>query len=97
MMSKETHSGDVDVSHHERDDGVDVPERRSKSVALNIVENPLKVRHDSWQYTRPANLSYSANQLTMSFPMHAPLPTRTACPSMPNSSAEQLSLHEKWT
>lgn len=43
MMSKETHTGDVDVSHHERD----VPERRSKSVALNIVENPLKVRRES--------------------------------------------------
>lgn len=56
MMSKETHSGDVDVSHHERDDGVegvDVPERRSKSVALNIVENPLKVRRESWQSTYP--------------------------------------------
>lgn len=50
MMSKETHTGDVDVSHHERDDGaerIDVPERRSKSVALNIVENPLKVRRES--------------------------------------------------
>lgn len=56
MMSKETHTGDVDVSHHERDDGaerVDVLERRSKSVALNIVENPLKVRRESWQCTYP--------------------------------------------
>lgn len=52
MMSKETHSGDIDVSHHERDDGaerLDGPERRSKSVALNIVENPLKVRREPWQ------------------------------------------------
>lgn len=47
MMSKETITGDVDVSHHETDKGaerVDAPGRRSKSVALNIVENPLKVR-----------------------------------------------------
>lgn len=55
MMSKETQTSDVDVSHHEKGDGaerVDAPERRSKSVALNIVENPLKVRRESWQYTR---------------------------------------------
>lgn len=54
MMSKEAHTGDVDVSHHERDDGaerVNVLGQRSKSVALNIVENPLKVRRESWQYT----------------------------------------------
>lgn len=56
MMSKETQTGDVDVSHHERDDGaerIDVHERHSKSVALNIVENPLKVRRESWQYPYP--------------------------------------------
>ena len=52
MMSKEkeTHAGDGDVSHHEREESAqraDVPERRSKSVALNIVENPLKVSRES--------------------------------------------------
>lgn len=49
-MTKETHSGDVDVSHHERDEGAeraDAPGRRSNSVAVNIIENPLKVRRQT--------------------------------------------------
>ncbi|KAJ3540182.1 hypothetical protein NM208_g5171 [Fusarium decemcellulare] len=46
-MDKEAHTGGAGVSHHERNQSaerVDVPEQRSKSVALNIVENPLKLK-----------------------------------------------------
>lgn len=96
-MSKETQTGDVDVSHHERDEVADAPGRRSKSVALNIVENPLKVRRQFLAMHVLANLLHSSNQLTMSLPTHALLPTHTACLSMPSSSVEQLSSHEKWT
>ncbi|CAG9997133.1 unnamed protein product [Clonostachys byssicola] len=45
-MDKQVHTDDVGVSYHEQQgaERVDVPEQRSRSVALNIVENPLKLK-----------------------------------------------------